>query len=100
MFFGVFAKKGDTFTVNDVESQTFRNLIHLGTSDYWSLLEAAHLYVHKGLIQHCNTKLSRHIKNFEVSEELVNFINRSVELSIYDNLIDVATKVVIDKSTE
>ena len=110
MFFGVFADNGDTFTVKDIESQTFKNLIdyiynsgnetNLETSDYWSLLEAAHLYVHKGLIQHCNTKLSRHIRNFEVSEELVNFINRSVEFSIYDNLVDVATKVVIDIFTE
>ena len=110
-FFGPWADKAnsDTFTVNDVNSQTFRNFLdfiynsgkmeNLGIDDYWSLLEAGHLYIHKGLIKHCTQKLSKHIKKLEVSEELVDFINRAGCLSIYDDLVVVATKSIIHKFT-
>ena len=107
-FFSSWADQGDTLTVTDVESQTFRNFIeyiyssgrvkNLATSDYWSLLEAGHFYLHKGLIQHCNKKLKRHIKKLGVlvSEEVVDFINRAVDFTIYDELVEVATKAIID----
>ena len=107
-FFSSWADQGDTLTVTDVESQTFRNFIeyiyssgrvkNLATSDYWSLLEAGHFYLHKGLIQHCNKKLKRHIKKLgvSVSEEVVDFINRAVDFTIYDELVEVATKAIID----
>ena len=102
-------ENADTFTVNDVTSQTFRNFLdfiynsgkmkNLDISDYWSLLEAGHLYIHKGLIEHCTQKLSKHIRNLEASEEMVDFINRAVNLSIYDELVDVATKSILHKFT-
>ena len=101
-------ENADTFTVNDVSSQTFRNFLdfiynsgkveNLSISDYWSLLEAGHLYIHKGLIKHCNQKLSSHIKKLE-SMEMVDFINQAVNLSIYDELVDVATKSILQKFT-
>ena len=111
LFCGPWADKAnsDTFTVNDVNSQTFRNFLdfiynsgkmeNLGIDDYWSLLEAGHLYIHKGLIKHCTQKLSKHIKKLEVSEELVDFINRAGCLSIYDDLVVVATKSILQKFT-
>ena len=110
-FYGPWADdaNADTFMVDDVSSQTFRNFLdfiynsgkmnNLGISDYWSLLEAGHLYIHKGLIKHCTRKLSKHIKTLDASKEMVNFINRAVNLSIYDDLVDVATKSVVHKFT-
>ena len=106
-FSGLWAddKNADTFTVNDVSSQTFRHYLdfiynsgkmeNLEISDYWSLLEAGHLYIHKGLIKHCTQKLSKHIRNLEASEEMVDFINRAVNLSIFDDLVDVATESIL-----
>jgi len=101
--------KSDTFTVKDVSSKTFRNFLdfiynsgkmeNLDIGNYWSLLEAGHLYIHKGLIKHCTQKLSKHIKKLEVSEEMVDFINRAVNLSIYDDLVVVATKSILKKCT-
>ena len=101
--------KCETFTVNDVSSKTFKNFLdfiyksgkmeNLDIGDYWSLLEAGHLYIHKGLIKHCTRKLSKHIKKLEVSEEMVDFINRAVNLSIYDDLVVVATKSILKKCT-
>ena len=110
-FYGPWAEEAnaETFMVNDVSSQTFRNFLDfiynsgkmetLGISDYWSLLEAGHLYIHKGLIKHCTKKLSKHIKKLDASEDTVNFINRAVYLSIYDDLVNVATKSVLHKFT-
>ena len=110
-FCGPWADKdnSDTFTVKDVSSKTFRNFLdfiyssgkveNLNTDDYWSLLEAGHLYIYKGLIKHCTKKLSKLIKKLEVSEELVDFINRGVHLSIYDDLVVLATKSIIQKFT-
>ena len=101
--------KADTFSVKDVSSKTFRNLLdfiynsgkleNLDTVDYWSLLEAGHLYIHKGLIKHCTQMLSKYIEKLEASEELVDFINRAVNLSIYDDLVIVATKSILHKIT-
>ena len=110
-FFGLWADqvKSDKFTVNDVSSETFRNFLdfiynsgnieNLSAGDYCSLLEAGHLYIHKGLIKHCTQKLKKHIEKLEVSEEMVDFINQAVNLSVYDDLVVVATKSILRKFT-
>ena len=86
-FYGPLADdaNADTFTVTDVSSKTFRSFLdfiynsgkveNLETIDYFSLLEAGHRYLHKGLIKHCTQMLSKYISKLEVSEELVDFIN-------------------------
>ena len=101
--------KSDTLTVNDLNSEMLRNFLafiynsgnmeNLDIGDYWSLLEAGHLYILKGLIKHCTRKLHKHIKKLEVSEELVDFINHALNLSIYDDLVVVATKSILCKFT-
>ena len=110
-FCGPWADKAnaDTFTVKDVSSKTFRTFLdfiynpgkleNLDIDDYWSLLEAGHLYIHKGLIKHCTQILGKHIKELEASEEMVDFINRAANLSIYDDLVVVATKSIVQKMT-
>jgi len=42
--------------------------------------------------------IKRHIKKLgvSVSEEVVDFINRAVDFTIYDELVEVATKAIID----
>ena len=103
-FCGLWAANDETFTVSDVSSQTFRNFLdfiynsgkieNLGISDYWSLLEAGHLYIHKGLIRHCTKELSKYIQKLG-TKEMGDFINEAVKLSIYDELVDVATKSIL-----
>ena len=42
--------------------------------------------------------IKRHIKKLgeSVSEEVVDFINGAVDFTIYDELVEVATKAIID----
>ena len=44
--------------------------------------------------------LRKYIKKLEASEELVDFINRAANLSIYDDLVIVATKSILHKMTQ
>ena len=106
-FCGLWAEDAETFTVRDVSSKTFRHFLDFiynsgkvddyDISDCWSLLEAGHLYIHKGLIKHCTEKLSQYIRKLEASEEMVDCINKAIKLSIYDELVDVATKSILQK---
>ncbi|XP_023319476.1 uncharacterized protein LOC111694717 isoform X2 [Eurytemora carolleeae] len=97
-FFGLLATEQSPMVVKNIESFAFRKVLEFiyksgdvewtGGSilEYWSILEAAHMYLVPGLISLCNTKLSTFLNTIPDNRELVEHVNRAAQLYIYEGI--------------
>ena len=114
-FYGPWAEKNpDTFKVTEteVDADTFRTVIsfiyssgdidgivdHTGdidkdVDDYWRLLEAGHIFILEGLIDHCHGEFKKYIKTMDSPEAQIEFTNKAAaDLSIYDHLMELGAE--------
>lgn len=85
--------------IKDVESNAFRRVLEFiynsgeidweatESLDYWSLMQAAHMYLVPGLIELCNEKLSDFLIKIRDNKELVDHVNRASQLYIYEDIL-------------
>jgi len=97
-FFGLLASDhSGTIVIKDGDSDAFRRLLDfiynsgpldwdMDNIEYWSLLEAAHMFLVPKLIDYCNKKLSDFLTNVVDDEELIAHVNRASQLSIFDDI--------------
>ena len=111
-FFGPWAEKNkDTFKVTEVEADTFRTVISFiyssgdidgiddysgdinDVDEYWRLLEAAHIFILEGLIDHCHREFKKYIQTMDgCLEAQLEFTNKAADLSIYDHLVELGVE--------
>jgi len=99
MFCGPLADRNHNGTVDirGVDSDAFRRLLDfiynsgpmdwdMDNIDYFNLLDAANMYIIPALIDHCNDKLSDFIKSLEDTDELIAYVNKASQITIYDEI--------------
>ena len=112
-FYGPWSEKySDTFKVTEVDADTFRTVIsfiyssgdidgivdHTGdidkdVDDYWRLLEAAHIFILDGLVDHCHGEFKRYIETMDSPEAQIEFTNKAAaDLSIYVHLMELGAE--------
>ena len=108
-FYGLLASDHDgTIEIKDVDSSAFRRLLDfiynsgpldwdMDSIEYWNLLHAAHMYLVPGLIEHCNDKLSEFMTSLDDNDELIAHVNRSSQLSIYEDISKAGTLAIKER---
>ena len=107
-------KNQDTFTVTEVDADTFRTVLSFiyssgdikgiddysgdvnDVDDYWRLLEAAHIFILEGLMDYCHREFKKYIQTIDSPEGQLEFTNKAADLSIYDHLMELGVEDMIE----
>jgi len=113
MFCGPLADKNHNgmVEIRGVDSDAFRRLLDfiynsgpmdwdMDNIDYFNLLDAANMYIIPALIDHCNDKLSDFIKSLDDTDELVAYVNKASQITIYDEIARAGIMAIKESLTE